>query len=149
MLYIKKNVTFALHFKQIIMNPELIIPILGILAGIIIPLSVFIWLYHEEKGKREAVVEIAKHLNNPSKLEELLNIFDERKKEPIDYRRGGVITIFVGLGLYFLGWFALGRVLEGVGALVGLIGVGQLIAGYLYPNTGSELTNAVDNFERK
>ena len=131
------------------MNPELIIPILGILAGIIIPLSVFIWLYHEEKGKREAVVEIAKHLNNPSKLEELLNIFDERKKEPIDYRRGGVITIFVGLGLYFLGWFALGRVLEGVGALVGLIGVGQLIAGYLYPNTGSELTNAVDNFERK
>ena len=149
MLNIKKNVTFALHFKQIIMNPELIIPILGILAGIIIPLSVFIWLYHEEKGKREAVVEIAKHLNNPSKLEELLNIFDERKKEPIDYRRGGVITIFVGLGLYFLGWFALGRVLEGVGALVGLIGVGQLIAGYLYPNTGSELTNAVDNFERK
>lgn len=131
------------------MNPELIIPILGILAGIIIPLSVFIWLYHEGKGKREAVVEIAKHLNNPSKLEELLNIFDERKKEPIDYRRGGVITIFVGLGLYFLGWFALGRVLEGVGALVGLIGVGQLIAGYLYPNTGSELTNAVDNFERK
>lgn len=131
------------------MNPELIIPILGILAGIIIPLSVFIWLYLEEKGKREAVVEIAKHLNNPSKLEELLNIFDERKKEPIDYRRGGVITIFVGLGLYFLGWFALGRVLEGVGALVGLIGVGQLIAGYLYPNTGSELTNAVDNFERK
>ena len=149
MLYIKKNVTFALHFKQIIMNPELIIPILGILAGIIIPLSVFIWQYHEEKGKREAVVEIAKHLNNPSKLEELLNIFDERKKEPIDYRRGGVITIFVGLGLYFLGWFALGRVLEGVGALVGLIGVGQLIAGYLYPNTGSELTNAVDDFERK
>ena len=149
MLNIKKNVTFALHFKSIIMNTELIIPILGILAGIIIPIAVFIWLYHEEKGKREAVIEIAKHLNNPSKLEELLNIFDERKKEPIDYRRGGVITIFVGLGLYFLGWFALGRVLEGVGALVGLIGVGQLIAGYLYPNTGSELTNAVDNFEKK
>ena len=98
--------------KQIIINLELIIPILGILAAIIISLAVFIWQYHEGKGKREAVVEIAKHLNNPSKLEELLNIFDERKKEPIDYRRGGVITIFVGLGLYFLGWFALGRVLE-------------------------------------
>ena len=48
-----------------------------------------------------------------------------------------------------MGWFALGRVLEGVGALVGLIGIGQLIAGYLYPNTGSELTDAVDNFEKK
>ena len=53
------------------MNPELIIPILGILAGIIITLSVFIWQYHDEKGKREAIVEIAKHLNNPSKLAEL------------------------------------------------------------------------------
>ena len=48
-----------------------------------------------------------------------------------------------------MGIFALGRVLEGVGALVGLIGVGQLIAGYLYPNTGTELTNAVDDFEKK
>ena len=48
------------------------------------------------KEKREAVVEIAKHLDDPSKLEELLTIFDERKKEPIDYRRSGVITIFVG-----------------------------------------------------
>jgi hypothetical protein len=66
------------------MNSELIIPILGILAGIIIPLSVFIWQYYDEKGKREAIVEIAKHLNNPSKLEELLTIFDDRKKEPID-----------------------------------------------------------------
>ncbi len=39
--------------------------------------------------------------------------------------------------------------LEGVGALVGLIGVGTLIAGYLYPNTGKELTDAVDEFEKK
>jgi hypothetical protein len=36
-----------------------------------------------------------------------------------------------------------------VGALVGLIGVGTMIAGYLYPNTEKELTHAVDEFERK
>ena len=30
-----------------------LIPILGILTGIIIPVSVFIWLYYEGKGKRE------------------------------------------------------------------------------------------------
>ena len=131
------------------MNPELIIPILGILAGIIIPLSVFIWQYHDEKGKREAIVEIAKHLNNPSKLEELLTIFDDRKKEPIDYRRSGVITIFVGAGLFLLGYFFLGNILKGVGALVGLIGVGTMIAGYLYPNTEKELTDAVNKFEKK
>jgi hypothetical protein len=88
-------------------------------------------------------------LDDPAKLEELLKIFEERKKEPIDYRRNGVITIFVGIGLYLLGFLALGSILEGVGALVGLIGIGTMIAGYLYPNTGKELTNAVEEFEKK
>ena len=131
------------------MNIELIIPILGMLIGIILPIAVFIWQYHDAKGKREAVVEISKHLNDPDKLEELLAIFEERKKEPIDYRRGGVITIFVGAGLFFLGYFFLGSILKGVGALVGLIGVGTMIAGYLYPNTSKELTDAVNQFEKK
>ena len=124
-----------------------LIPILGILTGIIIPVSVFIWLYHEGKGKRETVLEIAKIMDDPSKVEELLGILDERKKEPIDYRRGGVITIFVGIGLYLLGFAALGALLEGVGFLVGTIGVVTMIAGYLYPNTSAELTNAVEKFE--
>ena len=136
-------------YKTMEYQTELLIPILGILAGIIIPIAVFIWLYHEEKGKRETVLEISKHLDDPAKLEELLKIFEERKKEPIDYRRGGVITTFVGIGLYMLGFLALGRVLEGVGALVGLIGIGTIIAGYLYPNTGKELTDAVEEFEKK
>ncbi len=128
---------------------ELIIPILGMLIGIIIPIAVFVWQYKDAKGKRETVLEISKNLDDPSKVQELLNIFEERKKEPIDYRRSGVITLFVGLGLYFLGFFALGRVIEGVGALVGLIGVGTIIAGYLYPNTGKELTNAVEEYEKQ
>ena len=131
------------------MSPEVLIPTFAISTGIIIPIAVFIWQYYDAKGKRETVVEISKHLNDPSKLEELLQIFDERKKEPIDYRRGGVITIFVGAGLFFLGYFFLGSILKGVGALVGLIGVGTMIAGYLYPNTEKELTDAVDKFEKK
>ena len=126
-----------------------LIPILGILTGIIIPVSVFIWLYYEGKGKRETMLEIAKHMDDPSKVEELLGIFDERKKEPIDYRRGGVITIFVGIGIYLLGVAALGVLFNGVGLLVGAIGVGTMIAGYLYPNTSEELTNAVEKFEEK
>ena len=132
------------------MNPEqfIFIPILGILAGIIIPISVFIRQYYDQKRKREAVIQIVKHLNNPSKLEELLTIFDERKKEPIDYRRSGVISIFVGVGLFIFGYY-LTPILKGVGALVGLIGVGTMIAGYLYPNTEKELTDAVNKFEKK
>jgi hypothetical protein len=131
------------------MDQNIIIPIFGMLTGIIIPIAVFVWLYKDAKGKRETVLEISKNLNDPVKIEELLQIFEERKKEPIDYRRNGVITIFVGVGLFLLGYLALGRVLEGVGALVGLIGIGTMIAGYLYPNTGKELTDAVEKYEKE
>jgi uncharacterized membrane protein YraQ (UPF0718 family) len=131
------------------MDQAIIIPIFGMLTGIIISLAVFVWQYKEEQGKRETVLEISKNLNDPTKVEELLTIFEERKKEPIDYRRNGVITIFVGIGLYLLGYYAIGNILKGAGALVGLIGVGTMIAGYLYPNTGKELTNAVEEFEKK
>jgi len=88
-------------------------------------------------------------MNNPAKVEELVGIFDERKKQPIDYRRGGVITLFVGIGLYLLGITAMGDFFEGVGLLVSAIGLGTMFAGYLYPNTSAELTDAVEKFEEK
>ena len=59
------------------------IPVIGVFNGLIVPIAVFIWLYHGEKGKREAVIEIAKHLDDPAKVERLLGLFDERKKAPI------------------------------------------------------------------
>ncbi len=125
----------------------LIIPILGISAGIIIPIAVFIWQYYDEKGKRSAVIEIAQHLGYSSRVDELLHLFDERKKAPIDYRRGGVITTFVGIGIFLLGFVAIGSLVRGVGLLACAIGIGTLIAGYLYPNTSEVLTNAVEEFE--
>ena len=131
------------------MNVETVIPIMGMLVGTLIPVAVFIWMYYDAKGKREAIIEIAKYIDDPSKLDDLLTLFDERKKEPIDYRRGGVITLFVGAGLFCLGLFFLGNIFKGIGALVGLIGVGVMIAGYLYPNTEKELNDAVNHFEKK
>ena len=126
-----------------------LVPILGVLAGIIIPVSVFIWLYFEGKDKNRTIIKIAKHMDDPSKAEEFLRILDERKKEPIDYRRGGVITMFVGIGIYLLGYTVMGSLFEGIGLLVGTIGAGSIIAGYLYPNTSEELTSAVEKFEKK
>jgi len=150
LLLIKKNDKFALHLKKLIMNNiGEIIPLAGMLTGIIIPLAIFLWLYHENKNKYAAVVEISKNLDDPSKAEELIKIFEERKKEPLDYRRSGVIVLFVGIGIYLLGVIAMGRFFEAAGVLVALIGVGQIIAGYLYPNTGKELTDAVDEYEKK
>mgnify|MGYP001193333131 FL=1 len=124
------------------------IPLMGMATGIIIPVAVFVWLYFEEKGKRDTMLEIAKHIDDPRQLEQLVSIFKE-KKEPIDYRRGGVIAIFVGLGIFMLGYLSLGALFEGVGALVGLIGAGTMIAGYLYPKTSEEITHAVEEFERE
>ena len=126
-----------------------LVPILGVLTGIIIPLAVFFWLYQEDKDKRQTVLEIAKHLDDPRKVEQLLGIFDERKKEPVDYRRGGVIILFVGVGIYLLGMIVLGRFFEGIGLLVGAIGAGVMIAGYFFPNTSEEITSAVEKFEEK
>jgi hypothetical protein len=121
---------------------------LGVLAGIIVPVPVFVWKYFQRKDKNKTILEISKNLEDPSKLEGMIDMLDERKKEPVDYRRTGVIRLFTGLGLFLVGVFFLGSVLKGVGALVSAIGLGQLIAGYLYPNTSEELNNAVEDFKK-
>mgnify|MGYP004198226663 CR=1 FL=1 len=131
------------------MGLELIVPVLGIMTGIIVPVAVFVWLYFESKDKNRTILEISKNIDDPSKLEDLVGLLDERKKEPIDYRRSGVVTLSVGIGLFLFGVFFIGAILKGVGALVGTIGIGQIIAGYLYPNTSEEITKAVDAFEKK
>ena len=131
------------------MDAEILIPSLGIMTGIIVPIAVFVWLYLESKDKNKTILEISKNIDDPSKLEDLVGLLDERKKQPIDYRRSGVVTLFVGIGLFLFGVFFLGNILKGVGALVGTIGIGQIIAGYLYPNTSEELTSAVEDFEKK
>ena len=127
-----------------------VIALLGILSGMVIPLGVFVWLYFDAKNKRAAIIEVAKTIDDPSKVEELISkLDDEKKKEPIEYRRGGTITIFVGIGLYLLGMTALGSILKGVGLLVATIGVGIIIAGYLFPDDSTGITKAVEEFEKR
>jgi hypothetical protein len=144
-----EHIILASDFLNGIIDRGEIIPIFGIMVAIIVPFGAFVFAYHEQKNKYDTIIEISKNLDDPSQVEELIKIFDTRKKEPIDYRRSGVITLFVGAGLYMLGFIVFGKLLEGAGALVGLIGVGQIVAGYLYPNTGKELTNAVEEYEKK
>ena len=144
-----EQIILASDFLNGIIDRGEIIPIFGIMVAIIVPFGAFVFAYHEQKNKYDTVIEISKNLDDPSQVEELIKIFDTRKKKPLDYRRSGVITLFVGAGLYMLGFIVFGKLLEGVGVLVGLIGVGQIFAGYLYPNTGKELTDAVEEYEKK
>ena len=133
---------------------EFIIAVMGITSGFIIPLGVFVWLYKDAKNKRAAIVEIAKTANDPEKVQEFLDrlesgdMFNGKKSEPIDYKRNGVITLFVGVGLYLFG-VEFVFVLKGVGLLVGSIGVGLIVAGYFFPDDSVGITKAVEDFEKE
>ena len=127
---------------------SLAIPIVGILFPV---LMIYVILYFDNKSKKEkydAMIEISKNLKDPSEIKELLEDFKE-KKQPIDYRRSGVLTLFVGVGLFLLGFVLPFALVKGVGLLIGAIGVGSIIAGYLYPNESTEITKAVESFEKK
>jgi hypothetical protein len=131
---------------------ELLIPLAGILFPVAIVFVVFVFITKIEKNKYDAIVEISKKIDDPSVIEEILNTLNDKKK-PIDYRRGGVITLFVGVGIVLLGnSFAsidngAQAFISGAGLLVGAIGVGSIIAGYLYPNESAEISKAVEKFE--
>ena len=74
----------------------------AILMPVLLIWIIFYYATKMDKAKYESMVEIAKNLDDPSDVEDLLENFKENKK-PIDYRRTGVITIFVGLGLFLFG----------------------------------------------
>jgi hypothetical protein len=119
----------------------------AILMPVFILWVIFYYSYRNDKNKYEAMVAISNNLQDPADVQDLLENFKEKKK-PIDYRRNGVILIFVGLGLFLFGVLSI-DILRGVGALVGTIGIGSLFAGYMYPNESSEINKAVDSFEKK
>ena len=120
----------------------------AILMPVLIVWVIFFYSTRMDKDKYAAMVEISKNLEDPSDIEDLLENFKEKKK-PIDYRRNGVIVMFVGFGLFLFGSITGPNILMGVGVLVGMIGVGSLIAGYIYPNESREIKKAEDSFEKK
>ena len=127
----------------------ILIPIIAVSLPAIIVLIVFIFESRNKKNKYDTIIEVSKNITDPEEIRELIeSLKDNQKKSPTDLRRSGVITIFIGAGLFMLGWIAIGEILKGVGALVGLIGVGQMVAGYIYPNQSEEINKAVEEYEK-
>ena len=124
------------------------IPYVAILMPVLILLVIFFFNNRGQKDKYDAMIEISKNIEDPSEIKDLLEDLQEKKK-PIDYRRSGVISLFVGLGLFLFGTVSSIGILKGVGLLVAAIGVGSVVAGYLYPNESAEITKAVEDFEKK
>ena len=128
----------------------ILIPIIAVSLPAIIVLIVFIFESRNKKNKYDTIIEVSKNITDPEQIRELIeSLKDNQKKSPTDLRRSGVITIFIGAGLFMLGWIAIGEILKGVGALVGLIGVGQMVAGYIYPNQSEEINKSVEEYEKK
>ena len=127
----------------------LLIPIIAVSLPAIIILIVFVYESRNKKMKYNTIIEVSKNISNPDEVRDLLESLQDKKKSPIDLRRSGIITIFIGAGLFMLGWIAIGEILKWVGVLVGLIGVGQMVAGYVYPNQSEEINKVVEEFEKK
>ena len=118
----------------------------AVLMPVLLVGVIFFFNTKDEKNKYAAMIEISQNIQDPSELRELLENLQD-KKQPIDYRRSGVITLFIGLGIFLFGMSLSGEIVSGIGLLVGAIGAGSIVAGYLYPNDSAELTKAVERFE--
>ena len=121
----------------------------AVLLPVFILLVIFVYDAKNKKNRYDTLITISKNINNPEDIKEILESLVERKS-PTDYRRSGVITVGVGIGLFLFDKVGLGTdVISGVGLLVLAIGVGQMIAGYLYPIESEEINKAVEEFEKK
>ena len=72
---------------------------------------------------------------DPAVVDKMLRTTTGNERKDRDLKVAGIITLFVGIGLAVFGWF-LGRfdpeafkAMLGVGGMVGIIGVGLLLAG--------------------
>jgi ABC-type transport system involved in cytochrome bd biosynthesis fused ATPase/permease subunit len=126
------------------------IPIIAILLPVFIVLIVFVYAAKSKKYKYDALIEVSKNVKDTEEISDLLRSFKEGKKSNKDLRRTGLVTLFTGIGLAALDKFGLEtEVLFGVGLLVMFIGLGQMIAGYIYPNQPDEITDTVESYEKK
>jgi len=128
----------------------ILIPIIAVSIPVLIVLIVFYFSSKEKKYKYDALIEATKNIKDTEDVKGLLESFKKGKKSNTDYRKTGLVTMFTGVGLAFFGNYGLRNdVVMGVGLLVMFIGVGQMIAGYVYPNQADEINNAVESFEKK
>ena len=119
---------------------------IAILSPALIIWVVFHYVNKLQKNKNETLVNIAKTINDPEQVREIVDQLNQKKK-PTDLRKSGVILIFIGIGLAGFGVLSI-PILKSVGFLVFSLGIGLLVAGYIYPNESEEITKAVESFEK-
>ncbi|MDA0759647.1 MAG: DUF6249 domain-containing protein, partial [Proteobacteria bacterium] len=81
----------------------------AVLMPVLLVGVIFFFIRKGEKDKYDAMIEISRNIQDPSELRELLENLQD-KKQPIDYRRSGVITLFIGLGIFLFGMSLSGEI---------------------------------------
>lgn len=119
---------------------------MAILSPVLIIWVVLHYVNKIQKNKNETLVNIAKTIDDPEQVREIVDQLNQNKK-PTDLRKGGIILIFIGFGLAGFGVLSI-PILKSVGFLVSSLGIGLLVAGYIYPNESEEITKAVESFEK-
>ena len=139
---------------------EFLTPIVVVLMPVLLVWVIFAYNTKSEKNKYETIIEVSKNIKDNEEIKEILESLTEIKKSSTDFRKTGLITIFVGIGLNALDYYGLGifaqellgiesDIVLGIGLLVMFIGIGQMLAGYVYPNQPYEINKAVESFENK
>ena len=70
-----------------------------------------------------------------------------KTQKPNKRLRAGLMVMYFGLGINLFGFASVGDLFEGFGLLIMALGIGIITADYVYPNTGEDITKAVEKFE--
>ena len=113
---------------------NILVSIIAVTMPILIVGLVLFFDYRKTQDKNRTLIEIAKNANDAGKIEDLIRSLDPPKATSIQMKRGGLTTLFVGVGLFLFGLFFLGNILRGAGLLVLCIGLGVFLAGLFFPD---------------
>ena len=87
---------------------EFLIPIFVLLTPVLLVWVIFAYNTKSEKNKYETIIEVSKNIKDNEEIKEILESLTERKKSSTDFRKTGLITIFVGIGLNALDYYGIG-----------------------------------------
>ena len=113
---------------------NILVSIIAVAMPILIVGLVLFFDYLKTQDKNRTLLEIAKNASDTAKIEELIQSLQPPKAISVQMKRGGITTLFVGVGLFLFGLFFLGNILRGAGLLVLCIGLGIFLAGLFFPD---------------
>ena len=72
---------------------------------------------------------------------------ENKTQKPNKRLRAGLMVMYFGLGINLFGFASIGDLFESFGLLIMALGIGIITVDYVYPNTGENITKAVEKFE--